>query len=97
MLLDNRLIEVTLRVGEGRVYGARYHTVEPLFPGHIDTWFRDEWKAMEAWCTEVMGIPSEVWALSGKSPPVNQRWYVNSSKFWFRNESDMTMFIMRWS
>ena len=27
----------------------------------------------------------------------DMRWYANNSKFWFREEKDLTMFILRWS
>ena len=97
MLLDNRVIEVKFHMDAGTIYGSRYYTVKPEFGGHIDTWFRNEWRAMEDWCTEVMGLPGDIWTYTGRAPEPNLRWYVNNSKFWFRNESDMTMFILRWS
>jgi hypothetical protein len=86
------MAEFILKIDEGRVYGARYHTVQPNYRADTQTWFRKEWDAMVEWCVEVYGpTPKDgVWT-------PNSRWYVNNAKFWFRKESDMTMFIIRWS
>ena len=78
-----------LALDEGRVYGARYHTAHPLFLFHSEMY---TWRDMECWCTEIFGPTSAdgVWT-------PNMRWYMNNSKFWFRNEADRTFFILRWS
>ena len=81
-----------MSVSTGTVYSVPYHTVQPLFGAHAATWFGSEWRDMENWCTEVYGRPS----LDGFWTP-GRRWYVNNQKFWFREESDLTMFILRWS
>jgi hypothetical protein len=74
--------KMSLILDEGRVYGAKYHTVEPVF---------GNWKVLEAWARETYGEPSDIWDTECG------RWYMNSSKFWFRKESDLTMFMMKWA
>jgi len=73
-----------LELSEGRVYGARYLTVHPSNGSH--------WNDMMEWCINNFG-PS---AVDGIWTP-GMRWYANNSKFWFRNQKDLTMFILRWS
>ena len=76
--------EYTLELSEGRVYGARYLTVHPSNGWH--------WNEMMAWMVETFGPTAHdgVWT-------PNMRWYANNAKFWFRNEKDLTMFILRWA
>jgi hypothetical protein len=74
-----------MSISTGTVYSVPYHTVQPLFG-------LSSWRAMEEWCTEVYGRP----ALDGVWTP-GRRWYANNQKFWFLRESDLTMFILRWS
>lgn len=79
-----------LVLSEGTVYGNRYHCVEPV---------GGSWFDMEVWCTRTFGECSDrdkIWG-EKKAPLPNERWYMNNRKFWFRNEKDRTMFIMRWS
>ena len=73
-----------LELSQGQVYGSRYLTVHPSNGWH--------WNEMMAWMIEQFG-PS---ACDGVWTP-NMRWYANNAKFWFRNEEDLTMFILRWS
>ena len=73
-----------LELSEGRVYGARYLTVHPTNG--------TRWNEMMAWMVKTFG-PS---AWNGVWTP-DQRWYANNAKFWFRDEKDLTMFILRWS
>lgn len=76
---------------EGEIFGARYYTVRPLFPAHAPTWFRKEWDSMLQWCVETYGPTPEdgVWT-------PGSRWYSNNAKFWFRNEVDRTLFVLKW-
>jgi hypothetical protein len=76
--------EYNLELSEGRIYGARYLTVHPTNGWH--------WNEMMAWMIETFGPTAHdgVWT-------PNMRWYANNAKFWFRNEKDRTMFILRWS
>jgi hypothetical protein len=73
-----------LVLSEGRVHGARYYCVEPI---------GGNWPNMEKWATETFGAVGSVWALD----PPSKRWYANDRRFWFRNEADRTMFILKWS
>ena len=73
-----------LEINEGRVYGARYLTVHPS-----NGW---KWNEMMQWMIDTFGPTAHdgVWTPS-------MRWYANHSKFWFREEKDLTLFILRWS
>jgi hypothetical protein len=74
-------------LSEGKVYGARYYTAEPI---------GGNWLEMEAWCYETFGNDTQpIWGES-KAPEPAQRWYKNARKFWFRNEADRTMFVLKW-
>jgi len=82
-----------LELLEGRVYGARYYTVKPVPSwdpagdwGGIDTWHN-----MVEWCVESFGPTPK----DGTWTP-SCRWYVNNAKFWFRNEIDRTVFVLKW-
>jgi hypothetical protein len=81
---------VSLDLSEGKVYGARYHTVEPNF-GAGPGWFEAEWNYMVEWCVKTYG-PTP---LDGVFVP-GGRWYTNNAKFWFRTEADRDFFILRW-
>jgi len=83
---------INLDLSEGKVYGARYYTVEPQFGGHIHTWFRTKWNEMVEWCVATYGPAPK----DGVFEP-GGRWYTNNSKFWFREEQDREFFILRWS
>lgn len=85
--IHNRPVE-DLILSEGKVYGARYHCVEPVGGNWVD---------MEVWCMDTFGGPGDKMWGESKAPEPAQRWYMNNRKFWFRNERDRTMFIMRWS
>jgi len=77
-----------LETSVGKVYGQDYYCVKPT--GWI--WQDFEWKDMEEWCVETMGPTPK----NGVWTP-DQRWYVNSEQFIFRNEADRVMFILRWA
>lgn len=74
-----------LEITEGTVFGQKYYCVEPL--GWI--WRDFEFKDMQTWCEDTMGREPN-------SITPNLRWYVNGGQFWFRDEADRTMFVMRW-
>jgi hypothetical protein len=83
-------MDMNLECLEGRVYGARYYTVRPIF----EYWWGTEpkeWDEMMKWCIDTYGPTPEdgVWTPSS-------RWYVNNSKFWFRTEEDRNWFMLRW-
>jgi hypothetical protein len=83
--LTKRPIE-ELVLSEGTVYGSRYHCVEPI---------GGSWLDMEIWCLDCFGTNGSAWD-KDKAPEPNARWYMNDRRFWFRNEKDRTMFILRW-
>jgi hypothetical protein len=74
-------------LGNGTVYGKHYHTIAPpMWSGN--------WQTMSAWCTETFGSSTgSIWA---DAPEEHERWYENNAKFWFREEKDLTLFILRW-
>jgi len=74
-------------LSEGTVYGSRYYTAEPI---------GGNWPEMEVWCYQTFGDDTyPIWGES-KAPEPAQRWYGNNRKFWFRNEADRTMFVLKW-
>lgn len=78
----------TMIFDTGTVYGSRYYTVEPV---------GGNWLEMEAWCDSTFGeCTNRIWGET-KTPHPEQRWYANNRKFWFRNERDRTMFVLKWS
>ncbi len=84
--LNNRPIE-NLVLGQGTVYGARYHTVEPV---------GGNWREMEAWCYKTFGNAGDKLWGEPKAPEPAQRWYMNDRKFWFRDDRDRMVFILKW-
>lgn len=75
---------------EGRVFGARYWTVHPVIE---PVWDQDpqDWRDMITWVVETFGPTAK----DGVFTP-GQRWYVNNAKFWFRDEKDLLVFLLRW-
>jgi len=73
-----------LAIGEGRVYGSRYLTVHPSNGS--------AWNEMMSWMIKTFGPTAHdgVWT-------PDMRWYANNAKFWFREEKDLTMFLLKWS
>lgn len=75
-------------LAEGTVYGSRYYTAEPV---------GGNWREMEAWCYEMFGDTSSIWSeTKNLAPEPLKRWYMNNRKFWFRDEVDRTIFILKW-
>jgi hypothetical protein len=82
---------MTFECLEGRVFGARYYTVEPKFSWETG-WYNQGWNDMMDWCVATFGpTPSDgIWTPGA-------RWYANNSKFWFRKEEDKMLFLLKWS
>lgn len=76
-----------LILSEKTLHGSRYYCVEPE---------GGNWMKMEEWVTETCGGPGEVWPSENFMWPESPRWVKNNRKFWFRNEEDRTMFVLRW-
>lgn len=69
------------------VNGQPYHQVVPEDGSH--------WTDMIMWCVETFGpsgTPENpgIWS-------IDERWYVNNSKFLFQEELDRDLFLLRWS
>jgi hypothetical protein len=74
--------------GIATVYGIPYHQVSPIVVTH-------EWDDMIGWCVNTFGPSGTekkpgVWSL-------NERWYANNAKFFFKDKSDCEWFMLRWS
>lgn len=76
-----------LMLSEGTVYGSTYYCVEPV---------GGNWTTMSEWAKTTYGEPAEVWEAHKFMWPDCGRWYMNNGKFWFRDEKDRTMFILKW-
>jgi hypothetical protein len=79
-----------LMLSEGTVYGSPYYCVEPV---------GGSWLEMEKWCIQSCGESTgSIWAEEKykHSAQPGERWYGNNRKFWFRDEADRTMFILKW-
>jgi len=76
-----------IRLSEGKVYGARYYTAEPV---------GGDWHEMAGWCIEHFGSSgNNMWG-DQKAPEPAERWYMNNRKFWFRDEMDRMIFVLKW-
>ena len=87
--LNSRPVD-NLVLSEGKVYGSRYYCVEPI---------GGNWRAMEDWCIQSCGESTgSIWAeqVDKKVPQPGERWYGNNRKFWFRDEQDRMMFVLKW-
>ena len=83
--IHNRPVE-RLILSEGTVYGSPYYCVEPV---------GGSWKEMELWCMQAFGETTG--SIYGENvPEPAQRWYMNNRKFWFRDQADQLMFVMKW-
>lgn len=80
-----------LKTSEGRWHGARYFLVEPVFSSSNEGLIENTWLKMEEWCEKTLGTVGSPWTNHSEA------WYANNSKFWFRNENDAIMFVLRWS
>ena len=88
--------DLELACSIGTIYGLRYYTVEPKNLEWQET--RAMWEDMMLWCRNQFGETGSLWQeTKNLTPEPNQRWYANDRKFWFRDEADRTMFILRWS
>lgn len=84
--LHRRPVE-DLKLSEGTVYGKQYYCVEPV---------GGNWMDMEVWCMDTFGGPGDkIWG-EEKAPQPSRRWYMNNRKFWFRDELDRMVFVLKW-
>jgi len=88
--------DVELVRSTGTVYGLRYYTVEPRNLEWQDS--RNMWEDMMLWSVNQFGETGSLWQeTKNLAPKPHQRWYANDRKFWFRNEEDLVMFVLRWA
>ena len=71
-----------MKTGKAGGWGMTYHWVSP--PVTDKNKYENTTELATAWCREQYGN-------SGA------RWFEKERKFYFKNEKDMTMFILRWS
>ena len=92
MSIDNLDDNPILELSEGTVFGSTYITVRPNFSFNRNNFLVQSWYDMECWCITQFGPTPEdgVWT-------PNARWYMNNEKFWFRDQTDLSWFILRWS
>ena len=84
--IHNRPVE-ELKLSEGTVYGSRYYCIEPV---------GGSWAKMELWCIQAFGETTDsIWGEKSAPEPA-MRWYTNNRKFWFRDQADQLMFVMKW-
>lgn len=75
---------------ESRVNGSRYYTVE-MDLGLAGFLHSRRWQEVEDWCWTTFGPrPMNAW------PEAGDRWFANNRKFWFREEKDLTLFLLKW-
>jgi hypothetical protein len=73
----------------GTVYGKQYYTVKPIGVSAL------KWGQMNAWMIDCFGQTGTD-DLPGAWAP-DQRWYANNGRFWFQDEADRTLFLLKWS
>lgn len=74
--------------GIGNVYGLPYHQISPIVSS-------GEWNEMIAWLVGTYG-PSGTKEMPGAFS-INQRWYVNNARIFFKDKEDLEWFLLRWS
>jgi hypothetical protein len=81
-----------LNISTSTVSGTQYQTAMPSWNPSRHGWHNPEWNEMIEWCVQMFGPTAKdgVWT-------PGERWYANNAKFWFRDEADLLMFILRWS
>ena len=83
--IHNRPVE-RLILSEGTVYDSPYYCAEPVGGSRTE---------MELWCMQAFGETTG--SIYGENvPEPAQRWYMNNRSFWFRDDADRLMFVMRW-
>ena len=81
-------------ISEGKIFGEKYYTVDPELVDFNDfdpNFFHQSWHDIEIWCIKTFGCTpaNGVWEPHG-------RWYMNNSKFWFKDKQDLEWFLLKW-
>lgn len=74
------------KIEETRWHGARYHCIQPHSYEHWDYAI-----PIVEWLAQTFGETGDAWSSEC------ERYYFNSGKIFFRNEEDLTLFLLRWS
>jgi hypothetical protein len=78
--INSRPVE-DIVLSESKIHGKRIYAARPE---------GGNWRSMEEWCMKRFGDPGSVWDLK------IHRWYMNSRTFFFSNEADRTVFLLKW-
>jgi len=72
------------------VYGESYYEIMPVWNPDRKELYNQDLDTMIEWCIENYGpTGSEVWG-------AKRWWYDNDSKFWFKEDRDVVLFLLRW-
>jgi hypothetical protein len=77
----------------GTISGKKYHTAgaDHIFWSNEDMHY---FPAMINWCNETFGPrENDGWIIPIGLP----RWTIQDAKFWFRDERDFALFLLRWA
>lgn len=84
-----------LLVSHDTVYGKLYNVAE-FEPTHWGVGDR-EWIELEKWCEKNFGPHCGLmWGTEKSIHTPNGRWYMSAGRFWFRDEEDLSYFLLRW-
>ena len=85
-LADEFILHLTMKRLETGYAGS-----QPKYPYWVQprNYSYTEWDEMRDWMIETMGHSD--WVVK------HARWVGSDQKYWFRDERDRTMFILRWS
>jgi hypothetical protein len=75
-----------IEIEYGNVYDVQYHVAKPINA-------EQQWPHMMSWVIQTFG---PIIAKDGMWTP-GQRWYANNARFWFQNEADLALFLLRWN
>ncbi len=71
--------------------GVAYNQATPYLASWSFTDIIDTWDSLRDWCIKQFGPEGSP---CGVYP---ERWYLNGGRFFFKEDSDLTLFLLRWS
>jgi len=84
-------MKLTITIENKKWHGCKYKAVKPFLSSWSLRRNEDKWNEISQWCYDMYGRPGDPFT------DVAERWYLNNSAYWFRNEEDVMMFMLRWS
>jgi hypothetical protein len=81
-----------IQLAKSRWNGAEYITATRHPHCEDNTVDRSTWDSIVEWCEQRFGPIGDPWAASTAA-----RWYFNGGSFFFKQQPDLTMFLLRWS